>query len=502
MRMKKVVIQLVVLLGTLGLLRGQSVGIGTSTPHPSARLDVVDTQRGVLIPRMTTVERDAITTPARSLLIYNTDCDVYQYYVPGTGWVTITHSGISGGGGGGSITALPPTGVGSSGYTAHWTPVPGATGYTIKTYSGCSGANPTVVNTTSVSGGTTSSAFIGVAIPCNADMCYEVLATVTTGTACGSSTSQIVSNRIPISPPSPCNTPDTWVQISAGPIPPPGRENQVSIAHGGYIYLGFGDVGTSCRNDWWRWDPCTGTWQALASPPTTIGGLPFIFSIGNYIYVGGGGWACGAYNSAVYRYDPGSNTWTAVASLPAGRHGAVGASDGNYGYVACGQLSGGSYTAQILRYDLGANTWTTLTTYPAGARWIPFMTYHAGRLWIGTGESSSGCTNEFYSYNLSTNTWTSHGSYPRTEFDNWAAAYNGKIYVTGGNPTCSSSCTNIFYYYDIATNTWNTMATFPGGNRNNFQLSELNGVLYGMGGHGSGGGCGPYIRDWWAYCPY
>jgi len=67
-----------VLMGTLGLLLGQSVGIGTATPDPSARLDVVDNQRGVLIPRMTTAERDAITGAARSLLIYNTDCDVYQ----------------------------------------------------------------------------------------------------------------------------------------------------------------------------------------------------------------------------------------------------------------------------------------------------------------------------------------------------------------------------------------------------------------------------------------
>lgn len=491
------------LAGLIGLIWSQSVGIGTSSPDPSARLDVVDNERGVLIPRMTTAERDAITNPARSLLIYNTDCDVYQYYVPGTGWVTITHSGISGGGGGGSITALPPTGVSNNSYTAHWTPVPGATGYTIKTYNNCSGANPNLVNTTTVSGGSTSSAFISVNIPCNADMCYEALATVTTGTACGSSTSQLVSNRVPIPPPQPysCNTPNTWTQISAGPIAPPGRNNQAIIAHNGYIYMGFGDVASNtCLNDWWRWDPCTGSWTQLASPPTRIGGLPFIFSIGNYIYVGGGGLGCNTHNSAVYRYDPANNTWTAVAPLPAGRRGAVGASDGIYGYVACGQLSGGSFTDEILRYDPGANTWTRLTTYPAGVRRVPFMTYHAGRLWIGTGSTGigTGCTDQFYSYDIATNTWTQHTNFPETTYDNWAIAHNGRIYFTAGHPRCSG-CTNVFRYYDIAANTWNAMASFPGSSRNDLRPVELNGVLYGGLGHDCNGN---YPRDWWAYCPY
>ena len=37
----------------MGAILAQSVGIGTSTPDPSARLDVSDNQRGILIPRLT-----------------------------------------------------------------------------------------------------------------------------------------------------------------------------------------------------------------------------------------------------------------------------------------------------------------------------------------------------------------------------------------------------------------------------------------------------------------
>ncbi|MGB3079089.1 MAG: ice-binding family protein [Saprospiraceae bacterium] len=47
------------------------VGIGTTTPDPSAVLDLVSTTRGFLMPRMTTAERNAIPNPATGLMIYN-----------------------------------------------------------------------------------------------------------------------------------------------------------------------------------------------------------------------------------------------------------------------------------------------------------------------------------------------------------------------------------------------------------------------------------------------
>jgi hypothetical protein len=48
-----------------------NVGIGTATPDASAALDITSTTKGLLIPRMTTGERDLITTPATGLTIYN-----------------------------------------------------------------------------------------------------------------------------------------------------------------------------------------------------------------------------------------------------------------------------------------------------------------------------------------------------------------------------------------------------------------------------------------------
>jgi hypothetical protein len=50
------------------------VGIGTSNPHASAALEIQSTSKGFLFPRMTKLERDAISNIATGLTIYCTDC--------------------------------------------------------------------------------------------------------------------------------------------------------------------------------------------------------------------------------------------------------------------------------------------------------------------------------------------------------------------------------------------------------------------------------------------
>lgn len=75
----------------LGCLSGfaQSVGINTTSPNASAALDIVATDKGVLIPRLTMSQRNAIASPATSLLIYQTDGTTGFYYYNGATWVNI-----------------------------------------------------------------------------------------------------------------------------------------------------------------------------------------------------------------------------------------------------------------------------------------------------------------------------------------------------------------------------------------------------------------------------
>ena len=60
------------------------VGIGTITPNSSAALDISSSNKGILIPRLTTTQRNAITNPATGLLIYQTDSAAGFYYNSGS----------------------------------------------------------------------------------------------------------------------------------------------------------------------------------------------------------------------------------------------------------------------------------------------------------------------------------------------------------------------------------------------------------------------------------
>ncbi|HPI06643.1 MAG TPA: hypothetical protein PLM41_09685 [Saprospiraceae bacterium] len=65
----------------------QSIGVNTNMPHASAALDVTSTTQGLLAPRMTQAQRNAIAAPATGLLVYQTDGVAGFYTYNGASWV-------------------------------------------------------------------------------------------------------------------------------------------------------------------------------------------------------------------------------------------------------------------------------------------------------------------------------------------------------------------------------------------------------------------------------
>lgn len=67
------------------------IGIGTNLPSASAVLDVTSTTKGLLTPRMTTLQRNAIPSPALGLIVYNIDDASFNTYNGSTlGWQDFT----------------------------------------------------------------------------------------------------------------------------------------------------------------------------------------------------------------------------------------------------------------------------------------------------------------------------------------------------------------------------------------------------------------------------
>lgn len=68
-------------------------GFGTTTPDDSAIVDFTSTTQGVLMPRMTTAQINAIASPANGLMVYNTTIDHVCFYQNGV-WERLSHTNM------------------------------------------------------------------------------------------------------------------------------------------------------------------------------------------------------------------------------------------------------------------------------------------------------------------------------------------------------------------------------------------------------------------------
>jgi Chaperone of endosialidase len=66
----------------------QSVGIGTTTPNASAILDISSTTKGLLMPRMTSLQMNVIPSPAAGLMVFNLT-DSSFYVRKNSGWTKL-----------------------------------------------------------------------------------------------------------------------------------------------------------------------------------------------------------------------------------------------------------------------------------------------------------------------------------------------------------------------------------------------------------------------------
>lgn len=70
---------------------GGEIIIGTTSYLPSAKVNIESTTQGLLLPRMTTIQKNAITSPANGLIVYDTTLNTLCVY-ESNAWKTVTTS--------------------------------------------------------------------------------------------------------------------------------------------------------------------------------------------------------------------------------------------------------------------------------------------------------------------------------------------------------------------------------------------------------------------------
>lgn len=76
--------------------QGVAINATSSRADTSAMMDIASTTKGMLIPRMTTTQRNAIPLPATGLMIFQTDGTAGFYYYTGSAWSAVGGSMPSG----------------------------------------------------------------------------------------------------------------------------------------------------------------------------------------------------------------------------------------------------------------------------------------------------------------------------------------------------------------------------------------------------------------------
>ncbi|GAB3517401.1 Kelch repeat-containing protein [Emticicia fontis] len=323
---------------------------------------------GMYVPRISTIQRNAIAAPANGQMIYNTDDDCFNIYQKDV-WqklcgydMAVSHSDDW-------------VKKGDFGGTARQ----GAVGFSIG-----------------------SKGYIG------------------TG---GASTSPTMSDFWEYDP-----TTDVWTQKAnfGGGV----RRSAVgfSIGNKGYVGTGSG-TGSVARDDFWEYNPATNTWtqKANVGGGTRTDGVGF--SIGNKGYIGtgvnkedfweydttanvwtqkanvGGGVRNGAVGFTIagkgyvgtgiaasirktdfWEYDPTTNTWTQKANFGGtARYGAVGFALANKGYIASGH--DGTPLRDTWEYSPTANTWTEKSSFWRDGRSEAVGFAIGSKGYVGTGFS-------------------------------------------------------------------------------------------------------------------
>ena len=354
--MKRLLFSLL-LISITAFLAAQSVGIGTTSPDSSALLELSGTTKGLLIPRMTTAQRDSIANPAIGLQILNLDdmcIDIYD----GVYWSKHCGTRITG------YDTIPSTWKWSADF-------PGGRSYAVAFSIGSKGYMGT--------GKTGSQATLDF-------WEFDTLA-------------------------------GTWIQKAN--IGSQVRAEACGFAINGKGYIGLGYDGDNTElPDLYEYDPASNTWSQKAFLPVAGRRMAAVFTIGSEAYISGGfinGFPNDIIVSEVWKYTPMSNSWTQENSLPWFLAGAVGFTIDNKGFVTTGftrSIFSSNLFPTDVCYQYLDGTWTTMSPFGGGVRYSATGFSLNSRGYVGTGQTDAlELHKDFWEYDPASNSWQQTGDF-------------------------------------------------------------------------------------------
>lgn len=263
-----------------------------------------------------------------------------------------------------------------------------------------------------------------------------------------------------------------WQQRADLPSIP--RTGNFYFAAGGFGFIGCGeDSNFVLKNEVWRYNPNTDTWQQMSNFPGASRKFATAFSLNGKGYAGTG-LSDTSLMKDFWAYDPATDVWSSVQDLgtfvtPVAnpRRDASSASLFNFGYVICGYDGTSGFAKQLYSFDPTADTmwrkkknFTNLpdqTTF--GRRWGVAFELNS-KLYYGTGFSSSNDSRkDVWSYDPIRDLWTQVADFAGDARSNAVAvvSYNRAYVGAGSNDILLKD----FYRYNSSLNTWTYVADYP-----------------------------------------
>ena len=295
---------------------------------------------------------------------------------------------------------------------------------------------------------------------------------------------------------------NTWTKLNDVGMGKRERATGFAIGSIGYLCGGL-DTAEVIHKDLWAYNPQTDAWSQKADLPGSARRDAVSFVIDNYAFVGSGmdsvSGPTGNTLKDFWRYNPQTNTWSAVADFPgAGGQGiyfATGFSVAGKGYLCGGKTGPNLYSSQLWEYKPSNNQWIQRANFPGGVRYQMISFVVGAKAYVGMGTDQNIYKKDVYCYDPGANTWQAIAPFPAYER---AAASTFTLeergFVCLGN---NGGLLSDLIEYNPKTDTWTLRSAYGGSERKGAIAFVIDNKAY----VGTGKGASGKKDSWYVYEP-